>query len=40
VIQQIFYRYRRGQTDDPRFAAFGDRVTFLARQAAALAARA
>jgi aminoglycoside phosphotransferase (APT) family kinase protein len=40
VIQQIFYRYRRGQTDDPRFVAFGDRVTFLARQAAALAARA
>jgi aminoglycoside phosphotransferase (APT) family kinase protein len=40
VIQQIFYRYRKGQTDDPRFAAFGDRVTFLARQAAALAGRA
>jgi aminoglycoside phosphotransferase (APT) family kinase protein len=40
VIQQIFYRYRRGQTDDPRFAAFGDRVTVLARQAATLAARA
>ena len=28
VIQQIFYRYKRGQTDDPRFAVFGDRVTF------------
>ncbi len=40
VIQQIFYRYRRGQTDDARFAAFGDRVTFLAREAAALVARA
>ena len=28
VIQQIFYRYTAWQTDDPRFAAFGDRVTF------------
>ncbi len=37
VIQQIFFRYERGQTDDPRFARFGARVTFLARQAAALA---
>jgi len=36
VIQQIFYRYRQGQTDDPRFASFGDRVTYLARQAAAI----
>ena len=26
VIQQIYYRYRRGQTDDPRFATLGDRV--------------
>jgi aminoglycoside phosphotransferase (APT) family kinase protein len=40
VIQQIFYRYRRGQTDDARFAAFGERVTFLAREAAALVERA
>jgi aminoglycoside phosphotransferase (APT) family kinase protein len=40
VIQQIFYRYRQGQTDDARFAAFGERVAFLAREAAALAARA
>ncbi len=37
VIQQIFYRFMRGQTNDPRFAAFGDRVTYLAREAAALA---
>jgi aminoglycoside phosphotransferase (APT) family kinase protein len=36
VIQQIFYRYRRGQTDDPRFASFGDRVTYLAQRAAAI----
>jgi aminoglycoside phosphotransferase (APT) family kinase protein len=37
VIQQLFFRYSRGQTDDPRFATFGERVTYLARQAAALA---
>jgi aminoglycoside phosphotransferase (APT) family kinase protein len=37
VIQQIFYRYTRGQTDDARFATFGARVVFLARQAAELA---
>jgi aminoglycoside phosphotransferase (APT) family kinase protein len=36
VIQQIYYRYARGQTDDPRFANFGDRVTFLAERASAL----
>lgn len=34
VIQQIYYRYRRGQTDDPRFANFGERVVRLAQQAA------
>jgi aminoglycoside phosphotransferase (APT) family kinase protein len=33
VIQQIYYRYSQGQTDDPRFAGFGERVSFLARQA-------
>jgi aminoglycoside phosphotransferase (APT) family kinase protein len=37
VIQQIYYRYKRGQTDDARFANFGDRVLFLAREAAAQA---
>lgn len=37
VIQQIYFRYVRGQTDDPRFANFGDRVTFLARRATSLA---
>jgi aminoglycoside phosphotransferase (APT) family kinase protein len=37
VIQQIFFRFQRGQTDDPRFASFADRVTYLARQAASLA---
>jgi aminoglycoside phosphotransferase (APT) family kinase protein len=36
VIQQIFFRYKNGQTDDQRFANFGDRVAYLARAAAAL----
>ena len=36
VIQQIYYRFVVGQTDDPRFATFGDRVTYLARHACAL----
>ncbi|HVS33686.1 MAG TPA: phosphotransferase family protein [Thermoanaerobaculia bacterium] len=33
VIQQIYARYVRGQTDDPRFAALGGRVAQLARTA-------
>jgi len=33
VIQQIFYRYKRGQTNDERFAKFGERVEYLARHA-------
>jgi aminoglycoside phosphotransferase (APT) family kinase protein len=37
VIQQIFYRFSRGQTSDTRFATFDKRVEFLARSAAALA---
>src|SRR5262245_11109069 len=37
VIQQIFFRYKRGQTDDPRFANFGERVEYLAHQAEGLA---
>jgi aminoglycoside phosphotransferase (APT) family kinase protein len=40
VVQQIFFRYRRGQTDDPRFAALGERVAWLARTATALAEKA
>ena len=40
VLQQIFYRYHRGQTDDPRFATLDKRVTWLARLATALAERA
>ena len=30
VIQQIYARFVRGQTDDPRFASLGDRVALLA----------
>jgi aminoglycoside phosphotransferase (APT) family kinase protein len=37
VLQQIFFRYRRGQTDDPRFAGLGERVEWLARVATRLA---
>jgi aminoglycoside phosphotransferase (APT) family kinase protein len=37
VLQQIFYRYHRGQTDDPRFATLDKRVAWLARIATALA---
>ncbi len=37
VIQQIYFRYVKGQTTDPRFAAFNTRVAYLARRAADLA---
>ena len=37
VIQQIYARYARGQTDDPRFAGLGERVVDLARIARRLA---
>ena len=36
VLQQIYYRYYRGQTDDPRFAALDERVAWLARIGATL----
>ncbi len=39
VVQQIFYRYRRGQTDDPRFASLDRRVAWLAHLASELAGR-
>jgi aminoglycoside phosphotransferase (APT) family kinase protein len=39
VIQQIYARYVRGQTDDPRFAALGERVASLATIATALAGK-
>ena len=35
VIQQIYYRFMVGQTDDQRFARFGERVAFLAREGVA-----
>lgn len=37
VVQQIYIRYRRGQTQDERFAAFGPRVEALAQAALDLA---
>jgi aminoglycoside phosphotransferase (APT) family kinase protein len=37
VVQQIYFRYVRGQTQDERFAAFGPRVEGLARAALDLA---
>ena len=40
VIQQIYYRFVKGQTDDPRFAAFGERVSYLAQRLAARSPRA
>ena len=36
VLQQIFYRYHHGQTDDPRFAALDEKVALLARIAVSL----
>jgi aminoglycoside phosphotransferase (APT) family kinase protein len=36
VIQQIYFRFVKGQTDDPRFANFGARVTYLSRRATSL----
>ena len=37
VIQQIYARYVRGQTDDPRFATLGARVSWLAEISKSLA---
>jgi two-component sensor histidine kinase len=39
ILQQIYYRFRRGQTRDERFREFDQRVAALARQAASLAER-
>lgn len=39
VIQQIYARYVRGQTDDPRFGPLGSRVAALARIATDLTCR-
>jgi multisubunit Na+/H+ antiporter MnhF subunit len=37
VVQQIYYRWVKGQTSDARFAALDTRVANLATHAAALA---
>lgn len=39
VLQQIFYRYHRGQTDDARFAGLDERVKWLEGIATKLAAK-
>jgi aminoglycoside phosphotransferase (APT) family kinase protein len=39
ILQQIYYRFRRGQTRDPRFQNFGESVRGLAELASSLAAR-
>jgi aminoglycoside phosphotransferase (APT) family kinase protein len=39
VLQQIFFRYHQGQTDDPRFAKLDQRVGWLARIGAGLIER-
>ena len=39
VLQQIYYRFRSGQTADPRFSDFGTRVEALARWAWSLSQR-
>jgi aminoglycoside phosphotransferase (APT) family kinase protein len=39
VIQQIYQRYRRGHTDDPRFATLASRVQALAGRAQSITAR-
>lgn len=39
VIQQIYIRYLRGQTADPRFAAFGEKVAAMADHGLAIAER-
>ena len=39
ILQQIYYRFRRGQTQDPRFQNFGDRVKALVELADSLAGK-
>ena len=39
IIQQIYCRFHRGQTQDERFRNFGARANALARLAARLAER-
>ncbi|HEX7737596.1 MAG TPA: phosphotransferase family protein [Ktedonobacteraceae bacterium] len=39
ILQQIYVRWKRGQTRDPRFAVFGSRIHILVERAARLAER-
>ena len=39
ILQQIYYRFRRGQTQDTRFQNFGDRVKGLVELADSLAGK-
>jgi aminoglycoside phosphotransferase (APT) family kinase protein len=40
IMQQIYVRWLRGQTHDPRFAVFGERISFLIQHARELTTRA
>ena len=37
IVQQIYFRYKRGQTQDERFAIFGSRIRSVIMYAAKLA---
>lgn len=39
ILQQIYVRWKRGQTQDPRFAIFGSRITTLVEYTARLVER-
>jgi hypothetical protein len=39
ILQQIYYRFRRGQTHDMRFRNFGERVRGLVELADSLAGK-
>ncbi len=39
ILQQIYHRFKRGQTQDPRFQNFGESVRGLAELASSLAAK-
>lgn len=40
ILQQIYVRWKRGQTQDPRFAVFGARIHVLVERASQMAAHA
>ncbi len=37
IVQQIYFRYVRGQTSDPRFAGFGQLCSLLSHRAGTVA---